>query len=246
MTDDSLRNELRAVILDRLNRAGAAGLTTTGLKLPKSGSRKGRVARDVLRLLIKDGDVGNLGSPRRPRYVTREHFRPLELAHAHLEARARERGVRLGSKTMLSRGLGGAILNNVDEALKLLVAEGTLVRLSWSGRPVYVHAGALPHGDAVAPPAEPAGVAPAVMDEAAIRRAYRETVREFGYPDVLIHEVFRRTGGELASFKAGLLEACRTGRAVPGVGDWSLSPSEAREAALYINGQPHLRVRFRE
>jgi len=42
------------------------------------------------------------------------------------------------------------------------------------------------------------------------------------------------------------LELCRAGRAVPSIGDWSLSSPAERGAALYINGRPHLRIRLRE
>jgi hypothetical protein len=41
------------------------------------------------------------------------------------------------------------------------------------------------------------------------------------------------------------MEACRSGDAIPGVGDWSLSSEKERTAALYINGHPHLRVRLK-
>lgn len=243
--DSDLEFECGRKILDRLATAGAKGLTTTGLRLPGAGSRKGKVCREVLERLLKSGEIGNLGSTARPRFVAAEHYKPLEIAYDHIESRAREAGVRLGSKTALSKGLRGAVGKKVDEALKLLVSEGVLLRLKWAGTAVYVHRSALPGIQPTQQPG-PAVVAPERPDGAAIRRAYRETVNEFGYPDVLIHEVFLRLGGELAPFKQALLEACREGRAVANIGDWSLSSPEERNAALYINGHPHLRIRFKE
>lgn len=245
--DDEPHLECRQKILQRLERAGPGGLTTTGLRLPGAGSKKGKACREALKRLVKAGEVGNLGSPGRPRYVLARHFKPLEIAYERIERRARDAGVRLRSKSALSKGVTGAAGGKVDDALKLLVAEGVLVRLKWAGKPVYLHASALPRvapaPAAAQPPAPSAGEPP---DEAAIRRAYRDTVSEFGYPDVLIHEIFARLGGGLEPFKAALMEACRAGRAVASIGDWSLSSPEERKAALYINGHPHLRIRFKE
>lgn len=168
-----------------------------------------------------------------------EHFKPLEIAYEHIEQRARESGVRLGSKSSLGRGLRGAVEKKIDEALKLLVAEGVLIRLKWAGKPVYLHASALPQPRNAAASDRAAGTTSrdhGRPDEAAIRRAYRETVNEFGYPDVLIHEVFLRLGGALQPFKDALMEACRSGRAVAGVGDWSLSSRRSAKPPCISTG----------
>lgn len=246
--DNKIASDCKKIILGRLAAAGPNGLTTGGLKLPGAGSKKGKVCRDVLKVMLREGDIGNLGSPKRPCYVTAAHFKPLEIAYKHVDNQAREAGVRLGSKNSLSKGLNGTVLNKVDEALRLLVAEGALLRLKWAGRPVYVHAAVLPQGRpaSIGKTAEPAYNEAGYPQVTNILRAYRETVNEFGYPDVLIHEVFLRLGGELKPLKQALMEACRSGLAVPSVGDWSLSSPEERNAALYINGHPHLRVRFKE
>ncbi|MDZ7754474.1 MAG: hypothetical protein U5S82_23205 [Gammaproteobacteria bacterium] len=235
--DSDTNTDCEERILKRLAAAGADGLTTTDLKLPGAGTIKGKACRAVLRRLLKDSAVGNLGSPQRPRYVVPEHFKPLELTYDHLESRSRESGVRLLSKSALAKGLKGAGLKKVDEALKLLVAEGVLLRLKWANSTLYLHASTLP----AAPSAPRAADKP---DPAAIHRAYREAVNAFGYPDVLIHEVYLRLGGELEALKGALLEACRSGRAVASMGDWSLSSPEERAAALYIDGHPHLRIRL--
>jgi len=235
-SDDS--NQCEEQILKRLTAAGAGGLTLTGLRLPGSGTRKGKTCRAVLRGLLKKGAVGNLGSSGRPRYVAAAHFKPLEIAYDHLDARGHECGLRLASRTTLAKGLArGAASKKVDEALKLLVAEGRLLRLKWAGRPVYLHVSALPTP-------RPASTASVAADPAAVRRAYREAVNAFGYPDVLIHEVSLRLGGDLHALKEVLHEACRSGRAVASMGDWSLSSPAERAAALYIDGHPHLRIRL--
>lgn len=224
-------------LLRRLDAAGERGLTTAELALPSSSSQAGRAHREALKSLLKRGDIGNLGTVRRPRYVLSAHFRPLEIAYEHIAHTAREAGTRLSSKAALEKGLSGAAKKRVDEALKLLVAEGVLLRLKWGSHLLYLHASAV-SGRSDARSASR-------IDPAALRRAYDETVREFGYPDVLIHELHLRLGGELEPLKQALLDACQTGEAIPGVGDWSLSSEQERAAALYIDGRPHLRVRFK-
>ncbi|HEX6994918.1 MAG TPA: hypothetical protein VF339_12305 [Gammaproteobacteria bacterium] len=224
-------------LLRRLDAAGERGLTSAELKLPSAGSRAGRACRGALQSLLRRGEIGNLGTAKRPRYVSIEYYRPLEIAYDHIAARAREAGTRLSSKTALAKGLSGAAKERVDEALKLLVAEGALLRLKWGVHPLYLHASAVS--------TRPKGHTANGIDAAALRRAYDDTVREFGYPDVLIHELHLRLGGELEPLKQALLDACRTGEAIPGVGDWSLSSENERAAALYVDGRPHLRIRFR-
>jgi hypothetical protein len=231
-------------ILERLTAAGSGGLTKTQLKLPSSGSERGKVCQAVLTRLEKQGKIGDLGTKAGHRYVMAQYYRPLEMAYEHVESIARDAGMTLRSKSYFEKGLSGAVIKKIDEALKLLVGEGKLLRLRWSSYPVYLHASALPK---MAMPPQPAGVESSVdqaISNADVLRAYHETVAELGYPDVLIHEVFLRLGGDLDAFKTYLMDACRQGRALASVGDWSLSSPEERKAALYINGQPHLRIRF--
>lgn len=230
-TDASYEQE----ILRRLSEAGAAGLNKTqlgihGLKTPKA---------KALESLLKRREIANLGSDKKTRYVLVQYFQSLELAYEHIETLSRQLGIKLSSQNSLTVELKGQIKKKADEALKLLVQEGKLIKLSHAGKPVYLHVSALPK--TLATP-----VSIQAPTDAAILKAYKETVAEFGYPDVLIHEVFLRLGGDLEAFKAALKQACQEGKAVANVGDWSLSSPEERNAALYINGSPHLRIRFKE
>ncbi|NOZ11230.1 MAG: hypothetical protein GXP09_09360 [Gammaproteobacteria bacterium] len=247
--ENKLFSQCEREILERLADAGPKGLNKGGLRLPGKTSERGKACWKVLNRLLNDGEVGNLGTPKRPCYVTREHFKPLEIAYEHIENCAREAGVRLGSKRALLTGLSGAAKKKFDEALKLLVAEGVLIRLKWAGKPVYLHVSALPQTASVKilhPPTKSATPEIKTPDADAIRRAYQEAVNIVGYPDVLIHEVFLCLGGALEPFKQALLEACRSGWVVPSVGDWALVSPEERQSALLINGQPHLQIRIKE
>lgn len=241
---DALQAECETLILAKLENAGPTGLRKTQLRLPKKSTRKGEVCEQVLQRLLRTGEIGNLGSPKYPRLVAKRYFRPLELAYEHIENLARENGPSLASKSRFERGLKGVVRARVDEALKLLVGEGRLLRLRFGGNPVYLHVSSLP---SKLPDTAPAPRLPTIDT---IRSAWRGVASRYSYPDVPIAEVYRAWadthGDNLAGFKAALLQACREGRAVAGGGDWSLASQDERGAAIEINGRPHLRIRFLE
>jgi Plasmid replication region DNA-binding N-term len=78
-----------------------------------------------------------------------------------------------------------------------------------------------------------------------LEAAYRRAVQAAGFSDVLVSELARELPAvPLEALKARLLRESREGRAVPSLGDWSLSSAEARAAAISINGRPHLRIKL--
>jgi hypothetical protein len=85
-----------------------------------------------------------------------------------------------------------------------------------------------------------------LLDRKQLWESYRKAVGEAGFSNVLIEEIRAQLDAPLHALKALLLEECRAGRAVPSLGDWSLSSEMARAAAIVINGRPHLRIRLLE
>lgn len=189
----------------------------------------------MLRELLRSGEIGNLGARNRPRYVLREHYRPLELAYERIVDLTRVTPPKLLSKTQLKKSLKQPLLGHADEALALLVKERRLLQLRWGNTLLYLAA------PTAAP--QPDGSADQVS-WARISVAYRQTVEEFGYADVLIHEVHVRLGGALETLLNALKAGISQGKVITSVGDWSLSSEQERAAALYVNGRPHLRVRL--
>lgn len=226
-------------ILRHLSKAGATGLSKTQLGIRGSKTPKA----DVLESLLKRREIANIGSDSKKRYVLAQYFQPLEMAYKHIETLSNQRGIKLSSQSVLTVELKGQFKKKADEALKLLVQEGKLIKLSYAGRPIYLHSSALPLASPLQSPSPPSPPLPSLE---AIRNAYNATVTAFGYPDVRIHEVFLRLGGNLETFKATLKQACQEGITIPSVGDWALSSPDERNAALYVNGDPHLRIRFSE
>jgi len=222
-------------ILRCLAESGATGLNKAQLGVCGPKTTKA----NALKSLEERREVINLGSSNKTQYVLAQYFQPLEMAYVHIETLSNQNGIQLASKSSLIEALKGKIKQKADEAIKLLVQEGRLIKLSCRGNPVYLNASALPQTQPVFKPTEPPSLT-------AILKAYRETVAKFRYPDVLIHEVFLRLGGDLEALKLALKHLCQEGKAVASTGDWSLSSTEMRAAALDVNGHPHLRIRITE
>jgi hypothetical protein len=233
MSDDQKQH-----LLAKLQAAGPAGLSKTGLGI-KSATRAGKLSIQALAALEREGRIRKLGAPRRPRYILQEHYRPLELAYEHIQGRAIPGKPVLYTRTELARGIEATIREKLAEALDLLVKENVVLRLRRGNMSYYLHAASLP---ALPPPsARPGGRGPA---RSGLQEAYRRAVRASGFSDVLVEEVQRHLDTPIEALKALLVQECRAGRAVPSLGDWSLSSESARAAAITINGRPHLRIRL--
>lgn len=143
----------------------------------------------------------------------------------------------LWSRAELSRRLTPAERPQLDAALARLREERQVLGLSQGKGTYYVFAGALRRWlaeDAVA-----GTVTPLPLVE-----VYRRLVRESGgFPDVKIAALQAATGGTLA---AELTAAWRRGEATLSLGDWSLADEGSRAAAVELDGERYLLVRFEE
>lgn len=220
-------------IISRLRDAGAMGLTRSGLGI--RGKKDTATAYlDALDVLERELRIGNLGTPSTPRYVAREHYRPLELAYAHVEAKAVPGNPKLYIASELRRGLKGAIKDKADEAITLLARDGKLLRFVRGNTAFFLHTTAL--GGSVS--AKP------TLTRDQVLAAYREIVKATGLSNVLIEHLRRRLQVPMDELADLLVEECRAGRAVPSRGDWQLASEATRAAAVDIDGQAHLIIRF--
>jgi hypothetical protein len=95
--------------------------------------------REALRGLEGALLIGNLGTRPTPRYVLREHYCPLDLAYAHIEAKAVPGNPKLYIASELRRGLKGAPNDKAEEAIKFLVRDGNLLRLPRGSTAFFLH-----------------------------------------------------------------------------------------------------------
>lgn len=228
------QEECKARLLERLSAAGGGGLHKKGLGITRS-----RGWAEALRVLEEERAIANLGAPKQARYVLREHFRPLELAYEAVAAKDGPGGPRLYTKTELGHGLRGALRDKLGEAIELLVQEAKLLRLQRGNTTFYLHTGVLARLPLRAPSAV---VSPLTREQ--LLAAYRQAVQETGFANVLVEELSRRLDVPVAELHAQLLEECRAGHAVPTRGDWMFAGDAARKAALVVDGQPRLLIRF--
>ena len=137
----------------------------------------------------------------------------------------------------------------LDTVLVQLQTEQRLVALRYGQSEYFAFAG--PLNARLAPPPAAAtttatGSAPAPAE--GLLGVYRRLVRESGgFPDVNIAQLVRGVGPTAARALPEQLTAMwRAGDAVLSLGDWSLASEETRAAALELDGEKYLLVRFTE
>lgn len=240
-------------ILGRLERAGAAGMSRTGLGIKSGAGNAGR----AFERLVSERRIANIGSRARPRWVLSVYFKPLELACGAVEKNAaaaeeaRGGAVVLVARKSLFKGLAGAAADKAEEALARLIAEGKLLRFKAGGRIYFAHRDRLPillrlSGQPERPAPAPAAPGPTVapIDREAVAAAYRRLRERSGYSHVEIAALQREAGCAMEALKEFIREESRQGRAVLGLGDWLLSSEESRAGAVELFGKPHLLVRL--
>ncbi len=145
----------------------------------------------------------------------------------------------LWSRAELSRRLTPAERPQLDAALTRLQEDRQLLGLSQGKGMYYVFAGPMRGwlaGSAMV-------AAPPLLGE-----TYRRLVRESGgFPDVKISALRAALDPTAAgTLAAELVAAWRRGDATLSLGDWSLASEETRAAAVELDGEKYLLVRFEE
>ena len=261
--------EITESLLAALHKAGARGATASELRLEKSKrlNAKGiaRPAlpprRTALASLIEEGRVIAPQNERGGRYVLKEAVPNIESVSAKLLALTSgipEQSPALWRKSELSRVLSAderpllaATLAWMEERRGLLrVADG-----SRDGRFLFTEPLRrwLELGEAAPPkipPAAPAAPAPDTSTGSLpdLLAAYTRAVRESGgFPDVKISALQRALPSAAASALPERLRALwREGQVTLSLGDWSLASEEMRKAAVELDGEHYLLVRFEE
>ena len=149
----------------------------------------------------------------------------------------------LWRKTDLGRSLSRPERGHLDAALARLQRERRLVAFAHGGSDLFAFAEPLREWLAGG------GGAPAAAGDHQLREVYRRLVRESGgFPDVKISLLARALGIPAGGGGLGgrLVALWRTGDATLSLGDWSLANAETRAAAVEMDGEKYLLVRFEE
>lgn len=82
------------------------------------------------------------------------------------------------------------------------------------------------------------------VDGRSVVRAYQQLSRKRRSPNIIVSELQRESGVELAALQGWLLGECLAHRAVPLLGEPAHATAEQLAAALVVEGRPHLYVRL--
>lgn len=219
--------------------------------VPGSQLAKNKVQKNALAELKKLQLVANIGSSGRSAYVLLDDGDIAtvcrQIVVEAILKKAATTKPQLFSKSQFEKlSLPKECKAQINPALKRLVEEKELIPFK-VGRtnyflPVKSLAEYLSPVQSATPP-EIASVA--TFDPEQVIDAYRRIVQRTRYPDVLISDLQKDSGADLAALKSWLIEQCLQHRAIPGKGEWTVASDAAKAAAIQINNEPHLFVKFR-
>ncbi len=236
-------------VLDKLHKAGAAGLTKG-----KFGIAKSEPKQAAFKELEKEGAVVNLGSAARSLYVLKEFDRPLEMACDRVETLAASRTGTLFSRSkmikMCEKSCPTRIKKELGRAVDWLAGEQKLLKFKYGRTFLFVHASAVAGKVTPEKPKEPKeaverGQEQEEPDRGTVLQAYRKVCRQIGFSDVEIYRLQQELGADMEALKAFIRGEARQGRAVLSLGDWSLSSEAVRSGAIESRGRQYLLVRFK-
>jgi hypothetical protein len=235
-------DEVREKILAKVRTAGAKGATS--LHPPKVADPVRALYAAALESLEAAEEVfvdRRKAKPRFYAWAERPLFPSVESVADELVAFAERRYPVLTSaaefKKLLSKDKEKAAVH--ADAISRAVEQKRLLAFTHaSGKkqtPLYLAAAALREllGGETQPPSD-------------IPAAYAELVRRTGFPAVMLSELQRESGVELAALHRWARTQHQAGRAVLSLGDWSLASAAQRAAVLEIHGERYLQVRLLE
>lgn len=261
--------EMRDAILAKVRQAGTAGLTKAKVGSFKAGSN----GAAALAELIKAGEIRNLGSVTRTRFVTAEHYRPLEIAYETIAERAEREALKAWSRAKLEQGLVGAVKAKAGEATERLIEERRLLPVKAGAGRYFLAVNQIRAWMGEAPDEvvnkdkkidyehrqeqEPEKKTDAVQEPALAREAegdvtgriveaYRRVKARIGFSDVEICAVRDEAGVSQEAIEKALRTLSAAGRAVLSRGDYATASEAARAAAINVLGRDNMQVRIVE
>ncbi|MDB6150617.1 MAG: hypothetical protein JWQ44_2065 [Chthoniobacter sp.] len=232
--------DAREKITARLRKAGAKGALSP--VTPKMSVEKRQTYEEALIQMAGAGLLVAVAAGAKTRYFLPELAPSAASAAAKIEQAAASKHPAVLSLVELKKALPTLEKPFVTEAVQQLEADLRLIKLVHGKAFVFAHAETLrtllgPTAQEIQDPA---------IDPDRMRDAYRALVARGGFPAVQIAALQRETGAGLDELKAWLLAEHRSGRAVFGLGDWSLADLDARAAAIELRGERHLLVRLED
>lgn len=238
----------KRIILKRLQDAGPDGLAKSKLKITKKSLKQ------AFQELSSGREIANLGSKAKTRYVLKAYYNPLERAYDEIEkhtttVQKTNELIPLTLTKIRNKLTCGCIREKTDEAVEFLVKEKRLLKIKMGRGAYFLHVSTLrPYLAFKESAAEniDENLKNVEVDCNKVFESYEKIKQQKGFSNIEIYELQRDLAVSMKSLKSLLLEESRSGHVVLSLGDWSLSSEETRSGAVYLDGKPHLLVRFLE
>ena len=227
-------------ILARVRKAGAKGAASP--VTAKTPAAQRAAYEMALGQMIAAGSLVAVPAAAKTKYFLPEFAPGAESAAVKIERLASLKHPMLLAMADFKKALSPPEKSCLAEAVQRLESAVRLIKLVRGKAFVFAHAESL-HA-LLGPAARDTGTL--AMDAPQLRAAYRALSARTGFPAVEIAALQREAGVPLEELKAWLLAEHRAGRAVFGLGDWSLADDAARAAAIELRGDRHLLVRLED
>jgi hypothetical protein len=237
-------------IINKLREAGAKGLNKTQLGI-KSKSPKDSAVKS----LEKEQKIANLETGNKTLYVLKEFYKPLEMAYNRVEKAVLSKPGLFSKSAVFKeceKGCPGKVRKEIENAVDWLVKENKLLKLKYRNFFLYLHVSKI---QSLLPAVDPVSELQAAPQEnkklpelnrERVLEAYRKVSQRVGFSNIEIYQLQQELGIPIEQLKEFLLNESRNGTAFPSFGNWQLASEASRKAAIYINGEPHLVIRFKE
>jgi len=233
----------RAEILAKVVKAGAKGAASPVTAKTKEPKRALYV--QALEALEADGAIHVDRSKDKPKYFSIEFAPTVAGAANKIDQLAARKHPALLTAAELKKALPKNESALLVQALELLENERRLLKLSRTTATVYAHGSSLRAMLGASEPKAPAQAIDANSGES-IRGSYDDLVRLSGFPDVEIATLQQHTRVPMSDLKDWLLAEHKNGRAVFGIGDWSLADEQTRAGVIDMRGDRYLLVRLED
>lgn len=229
--------QCKTEIIDRLTSADGEGLLGSKLSLRQ------RHYKQAMEELLGAGEVVVLNVTKKTRIYLLSKFAPsLEDVYNKIDSKLSEKtGILFTQREMKSLCLKCCSKPEsiyISEAIRYLIGENRMIPVKRRNSTYYLHSAYLKQFISV-------WERSAIPQKERVFEAYQRLSRQSGWQDIWLSDLYRESGVEIGGLKSLLKEESHMGRVVLSRGDWSLASDEERMAAVYIDGEPFLFVRFK-
>jgi len=242
MAKPDLETHKKNITLD-LQEAGEKGLTKTGLNI------KSPIKIQAFKELENSKAIANLGSSRKTFYVLQEFNKPLKMACEQIEKKLKPDIIEILSKSKIkemTKSVPGAVKKKIDDAIKILVNEGRLLKVKQGKNFLFLYVPAVLKQLPKAMISNESSEQMPELSREQVIEAYKKVSRRAGFSNIEIYELQKELNVPMEVLKEFIIKQNQQGKVILTKGDWSLSSEEIRSGAVSLDGVSYLLIRFKD